>query len=179
MTKRRTITIAGIGGQGIVLCGYVIGKAASLYDNKFATFSSFYGPQARGGECTSTLIIDDKKIDFPFIRHIDILVILSGKVYKKYAKLASKNTLIFVDNDLIPSAQVDNVKVFAVPAARLANDMGNKIVSNIIMLGFFTRITGIVSQHSLITSLQSSLKKDFLDTNLKALAIGSDYAKIT
>ena len=47
------IRISGYGGQGVIRCGYIIGKAASLYDNKHATMTQSFGPEARGSACSS------------------------------------------------------------------------------------------------------------------------------
>ena len=47
------IRIAGFGGQGVILSAIVLGKAASIYENGFATMTQNFGPEARGGACSA------------------------------------------------------------------------------------------------------------------------------
>ena len=61
--SRKEIRIAGFGGQGIVLSGYIIGKAASIYDKGFSTLTQSYGPESRGGSCRAEVIISDVPVD--------------------------------------------------------------------------------------------------------------------
>jgi 2-oxoglutarate ferredoxin oxidoreductase subunit gamma len=61
---RHEVRLAGFGGQGIVLAGYIVGKAAALYDGKDAVFSQSYGPEARGGACAAEVVIDDDMVDY-------------------------------------------------------------------------------------------------------------------
>ncbi|MFH1784051.1 MAG: 2-oxoacid:acceptor oxidoreductase family protein [bacterium] len=175
MSDRHNIRISGFGGQGIVLSGYIIGKAASLYDNKNSAFTQSYGPEARGGACSATVVIEEGKIGYPLVRNADFLIVLSKEAYEKHADNMSTGGLIFVDTDLVSEAPVDNKKIFGIPATRFAEDMGKKIVANIIMLGFFLSITGIISKEAVIESIKTSVKKDFIDLNLKAFERGYKY----
>ena len=54
---RTEVRLAGFGGQGIVLAGYILGKAASIFAGKDAVMTQSYGPEARGGACTSNVVI--------------------------------------------------------------------------------------------------------------------------
>ena len=79
------ILITGFGGQGIVLAGQIVGKAASLIDHKESTLTQSYGPEARGGSCSAQVIISDGFIHFPYVRQPDILVCMSQGGFDKYA----------------------------------------------------------------------------------------------
>ena len=68
MKNRHNIRISGFGGQGIVLSGFIVGKAASLYDKKESAFTQSYGPEARGGACCATVVIEDDKIGYPLVK---------------------------------------------------------------------------------------------------------------
>jgi len=176
MTDRYNIRVSGFGGQGIVLSGYIIGKAASLYDGKNSAFTQSYGPEARGGACSATVVIEKEKIGYPLVRAADFLIVLSKEAYEKYADMVTPEALTFVDSDLVKEASFDNKKVFAIPATRFAEDMGKKIVANIIMLGFFCGITDIISKDAMMESIKTSVKKEFIELNKKAFRTGCQYA---
>ncbi len=176
MSNKYNIRISGFGGQGIVLCGYIIGRAASLYDGKNAVFTQSYGPAARGGACSANVVIADEKIGYPLVRMADFFIVLSKEGYEKFINSTTPNALIFADIDLVNGVVIDSKKVFGIPATRLAEDMGKKIVANIIMLGFFFGITGIVSREAISDSVRTFVKKAFIDINLKALDKGYEYA---
>lgn len=173
--NRYNIRVSGFGGQGIVLSGYIIGKAASLYDKKNSAFTQSYGPEARGGACSACVVVEEGKISYPLVKDADFLVALSKEGYEKYANKIAPDGLTFVDTDLAKEAPVNNKRVFGIPATRFAEDMGKKIVANIIMLGFFSGITDIISKEAMIESIKTSVKKNFIDINLKAFERGYKY----
>jgi 2-oxoglutarate ferredoxin oxidoreductase subunit gamma len=173
---RYNIRISGFGGQGIVLAGFIVGKAASLYDNKNAAFTQSYGPEARGGACSACIVIDEDKISYPLVREADFFIVLSQEGYEKYAHRVTPNALVFVDVDLVNQIRIDNKKIFGIPATRLAKEMGQAIVANIIMLGFFTSIANIISKQAMVESIKTSVKKDFIEINLRAYQVGCEYA---
>jgi len=173
---KNNIRISGFGGQGIILSGYIIGKAASLYDGKNASFTQSYGPEARGGACSAAVVIEKRKVSYPLVKKADFLIVLSKEGYEKYADEITPEGFTFVDSDLVKKAPVDNKKVFGIPATIFAEEMGNKIVANIIMLGFFTGVKSIISKEAMIESIKTSVKKAFIEINLKAFERGYKYA---
>ncbi len=177
MKDRCNIRISGFGGQGIVLSGYVIGRAASLYDGKNAAFTQSYGPEARGGACSATVVIESGRIGYPLVRLADYLIVLSKEGYEKYADQISPDALTFVDADLVKEAPVDDKKVLGIPSTRYAEEMGKKIVANVIMLGFFSGITNLISKEAMIESIKTSVKPAFVEINLKAFERGYGYAR--
>lgn len=177
MKNRHNIRISGFGGQGVVLSGYIIGRAASIHDGKNAAFTQSYGPEARGGACSAAVVIQDDRIGYPLVKLADYLIALSKEAYDKFAGEITENALTFVDADLVKEAPVDNKKVFAIPATRFAEDMGKKIVANILMLGFFFGIAEVISKEAMIESIRTSVKPAFVDINLKAFERGYEYAR--
>src|SRR3989337_4385141 len=81
---RQEVRLGGVGGQGIILAGYILGKAAALYDGKEAVFTQAYGPEARGGACSAELVISDEAIDYPMVSRPDLLVLMSQEAFTKY-----------------------------------------------------------------------------------------------
>jgi 2-oxoglutarate ferredoxin oxidoreductase subunit gamma len=172
------IRFAGYGGQGIIRSGIIAGTAASIYDNKFATMSQSFGPEARGGACSSQLVVSEGKVLYPYIVKSDILVAMSQEGYDKFEPELKENGALLMDEDLVkPKPPRGKIKVFAVPATRFAEQLGKKIVANVVMLGFFTAVTGIVSYDAMKKALPSSVPEKALELNMKAFEKGYEYGK--
>ena len=112
MKSRCSIRISGFGGQGIILSGFIVGKAAALYDRKNSVFTQSYGPEARGGACRACVVIDKGPIAYPLVRNADLLIVLSKEGYEKYARKVTPGAQTFIDTDLVGEALVDNKKIF-------------------------------------------------------------------
>ena len=84
--NRLEIRLSGFGGQGIIRSGEIVGKAASLYDGRFATFTQSYGPESRGGACAAQVAIADDPVELSYPHVIDpsVLIIMSQGGYNKY-----------------------------------------------------------------------------------------------
>ena len=177
------IRISGFGGQGIVLAGFVLGKAAALYERRNAVLTQSYGPEARGGASAADVIIatsSDEMIDYPKVKAPHILVTMSQEAYHTYRKTLHKDGILIYDSDLVNPANgnEEEVKAAGFPATRLAEDrVGKRIVANIVMLGALSAISGIVSYDALKKSVETSVKKQFVDLNLKALELGYQQAE--
>lgn len=173
----KEIRLSGFGGQGIGLAGVLIGKAAALYDGLEGVMTQAYGPEARGGASSANLIISDEQIDYPFVQQPDILVAMSQEAYTKFRPTARADALVLIDADLVTPSAGDGVR--AIPATRLAEGLGRRIVANVIMVGFFTRQTGVVSRDAMEQALKETLRPKLVPLNLKAFAAGYDYEWVT
>jgi 2-oxoglutarate ferredoxin oxidoreductase subunit gamma len=174
--SRKEIRLTGFGGQGIILSGYIIGKAAAIHDKKQATFTQSYGPESRGGACSAQVIISDEPINYPHLIDPAILVVMSQEAYNEYASTLRDRALLIVDEALVETGEVDgNVKLLSVPATRLAEELGRKIVANIVMLGFFASVTDVVSVEAMREAVRTSVPKGTEEFNLKAFEKGYEY----
>lgn len=173
------ILITGFGGQGIVLAGQIVGKAASLIDHKESTLTQSYGPEARGGYCSAQVIIADGFIHFPYVRHPDILVCMSQGGFDKYVATIKETTLLLVDQNLVQTGDIPADRCFAVPATRMAEEMGRKMMANIVMLGFFTAITQAVSLDAARNTVSGSVPRGTEALNLSAFDKGYDFGVAT
>lgn len=169
----KEIRLSGFGGQGIGLAGVLIGKAAALYAGLEAVMTQAYGPEARGGASSANLVISDEQIDYPFVQQPDILVAMSQEAYTKFRPTARDDALVLIDADLVTPFEGDGVR--AIPATRLAEDLGRRIVANVIMVGFFTRQTGLISREAIEQAVKDTLRPRLVPLNLKALAAGFDF----
>ncbi len=172
------IRFAGYGGQGIIRSGIIVGKAASLFDNKFGTMSQSFGPEARGGACSSQLVVSDSKVLYPYITVSDILVAMSQEGYEKFEPELGENGLLLMDEDLVkPKPSRGQIKVYAIPATRIAEQLGKKIVANVVMLGFFTAVTDVVSKEAMKETIPSSVPEKAVELNLQAFEKGYEFGK--
>jgi 2-oxoglutarate ferredoxin oxidoreductase subunit gamma len=178
MKKNTEIRIAGFGGQGIILAGYIIGKAAAIYDNKFSTLIQSFGPEARGSSCAAQVIISDSQILYPYLIQPNISVILSKDAFEKFSGELLDGGTMLIEKDLVQPKKLDRkISTFAVPATRLAEEMGRKIVTNIIMVGFFSAITDITSYEATRKAVETSVPPGTEELNLKAFETGFNYGK--
>lgn len=170
----KEITLTGFGGQGIVLAGRILGKAAVLGDKLQGTLVQSYGPEARGGACSAQVIISQTPIHYPYVRHPDILVCLSQAGYEKFIGQLKQDGILLVDQDLV---QPQGLKrdFFAIPSTRMAEELGRKMMANIIMFGFLTAVTEVVSIEAARSAVADSVPKGTEEQNLRAFNKGCDY----
>ena len=176
---RTEIRIGGFGGQGVILAGIILGKAASIFDKNEAVQTQSYGPEARGGASKCEVVINDGKIDYPKVQSPDILVAMSNEALIKYiVDLKDEGTLI-VDpgttdiEDVRDFIDQHNIKVFNAPATKTANDeIGLKIVANIVMVGAITKITGVISENAAIEAIKDSVPAGTEEKNVNAFNAG-------
>ncbi|MBN1626558.1 MAG: 2-oxoacid:acceptor oxidoreductase family protein [Deltaproteobacteria bacterium] len=171
---RKEILIAGFGGQGIILVGRILGQAAVLGDHKESTLVQAYGPEARGGACSAQVIISEDTIHYPYVRHPHILVCLSQSGFDRFIDQLSEGGVLLIDQDLVKPGSVD-APIFSIPATRMAEELGRKMMANIIMLGFITAVTGVVSVEAGLNAVIGSVPKGTEDVNSAAYSKGCDY----
>jgi 2-oxoglutarate ferredoxin oxidoreductase subunit gamma len=170
------IRFSGFGGQGIVRCGLISGKALSLYDNKYATMTQSFGPEARGSACSSQLVVSEDRVLYPYIDVPEILVSMSQEAYEKYEPELQEDGILIIDKDLVKvKPPRGKIKVYSVPSTRFAESLGNRIIANLVMLGFFTAVTGIASPDAMKKALPGLVPDRFLDLNIRAFDKGYDY----
>lgn len=188
--SKTEIRFTGFGGQGIILAGYITGKAASIYANLpdgkaglYATLTQSYGPESRGGASSAQLIVSTNPIFYPNITHPDILVAMSQEGYSKYKDELKAGGIMLIDEDLVKITDLPDgkagtrtdIKITKVPATRLAEELGKKIVANIVMLGFTIKETKILPKESVVEAIKTSVPHSSIDLNIKAFEIGFSY----
>lgn len=171
--ERWEIRIAGFGGQGIVLMGYLIGKAAALFDRLESCVSQSYGPEARGGTCRADVVISAKAVHYPMVTRPDVLILMSQEAFSKYGTTAQKDALVLVDADLVK----EGGSHWKVPATRIAEELGSRLGANTVMLGALAALKGLVSISALEDSIRTTVRPRFVDYNLKAFAGGVDCGR--
>ncbi|MGD0417953.1 MAG: 2-oxoacid:acceptor oxidoreductase family protein [Terriglobales bacterium] len=170
------IRIAGFGGQGVILSAIVLGKAASIYQGAFATMTQNFGPEARGGACSAQLVVSDSPILYPYVTVPDILVVMSQEAYVRFASELKDGGIMIVEQDLVRVAGLkQGVKVYSIPATRIAEELGKRMVLNSVMVGFFTAITQLLEPDAVRKAVADSVPPSFRELNLKAFERGLEY----
>jgi len=172
----KEIRFSGFGGQGIIRCALITGKALSLYDDKFATMTQSFGPEARGSACSAQLVVSDERVLYPYITQPSMLMALSQEAYEKYYVELSDGGILIIDEDLVkPRAEHPNLSMWQVPATRFAEGLGNRLFTNLVALGFFTAVTGVVTADAMKKALPGLVPGRFLKINIKAFEKGYDH----
>jgi 2-oxoglutarate ferredoxin oxidoreductase subunit gamma len=178
MPKMSEIRVSGFGGQGVIMMGHIIGKGASIFDGRFATMTQSFGPEARGSACSSQVILSDDRVLYPYLRQADILIAMSQEAYDKFEPNLKPDGALLVDEDLVNLRKPrEKIKVFKIPATRFAEELGRKIVLNIVMTGFFTAVTGVVKPDSMREAVKTSVPKGTEKLNLQAFEKGLEYGR--
>jgi 2-oxoglutarate ferredoxin oxidoreductase subunit gamma len=172
---RREIRITGFGGQGVVLCGYIIGRACAVNAGMHATMIQSFGPEARGSACSATLVVSDSPILYPYIRRLEIFVAMSAEGYEKYHDQLIDDGILLYEENLVHPTCKDGQAAFGIPSTRIAESVGRVIVQNIVMLGFFREVTQIVTREAMREAVKLSVPSGTAELNLKALDAGIDH----
>lgn len=172
MANEYEIRLCGFGGQGIILAGFIIGQAATVYEHRHAVLTQDYGPEARGGACRADVIIAEQPILYPYIDAPTIVVAMSQEAYLKYIPGIRKDTLIVYDEDLVKLEGLNGQKVLPMPARRLAEELGRLAVANVVMLGFLTAATQILSVDAIKQSVLAAVPPRTGKLNMSAFEEG-------
>jgi len=175
---RVEVRFAGFGGQGIIKSGIIVAAAASLHAGRNAVQTQSYGPESRGGACKSEVVISEQEIDFPKVVEPDVLVLMSQAAYNDYARDVKPSGTVILDPDMIPREEdLKNVHVYRVPATKIAEQLGRRIVANIAMIGAFAAITGLLDEKALKESIKENIPKGTEELNFAAFEKGFEYGK--
>jgi 2-oxoglutarate ferredoxin oxidoreductase subunit gamma len=173
---RHEIRFSGFGGQGIILSAVILGRAAVMYDRKFAVQTQVYGPEARGGASMSAVVIDDAPILYPKVTNPDIFVIMSQEGFEKYGSDAPAGAVMVLDSSLVQSRP--KCPFHEIPATTEARQtLGRDIVANIVMLGALVGATQVVSEAALEKAILDSVPKGTEQLNLRAMKLGLELVK--
>ena len=170
------IRIAGFGGQGVILAAAVVGKAAAIFQGGYSTMTQAFGPEARGGSSSAQVILSNEPILYPYVIQPDVLVVMSQEAYTKFAPQLKPGGILITEQELVNIDKMPTgVRVYGVPATRLAEELGRKMVLNIVMVGFFGAVTDLLEKDALRQAVADSVPPAFQDLNLRAFDKGFDY----
>jgi 2-oxoglutarate ferredoxin oxidoreductase subunit gamma len=176
MRNLTEIRISGFGGQGVILSAIVIGKAGCIFENGYSTMTQAFGPEARGGACSAQVILSNEPILYPYVTRPDILVTMSQEAYTLFTPQLKEDGILIIEQDLVRVDKVPaGVRVYGVPATRLAEELGKRMVLNIVMVGFFAAVTNVLEPEAVRQAVGDSVPEAFRELNLKAFDKGFEY----
>jgi len=147
------ILIAGSGGQGIMLMGQLLGYGA-LYERLEVTFFPSYGPEMRGGTANCTVVVSDRRIGSPVRNTFTALMAMNKASLERFEERVKAGGLVAYNKTLIEtSPKRKDVRLLAIPANRIASELGNPQVANMVALGALADALGIISRGSLSKGL--------------------------
>ena len=171
---------SGFGGQGVLMMGISLANSA-MNKGYHVTYLPAYGAEMRGGTANCTVALGDEEIASPVASEPNYLVVMNAPSLFSFQNKVTSGGTIFLNSSIVkdrPNRQ--DVKLFCVPCTDIAQELGNSRVANIIMMGAFIKISGVVSPDIYLKTLESimgSKKKSLAEVNRKAFAAGFDYVK--
>ena len=159
-----------------MLAGFLLGKALSLYQDLEAVMTQSYGPEARGGASSASIVVADYPIAYPFVQDADVLIALSQEGFTRYKGETKSHGLIVIDEGLVTPKAED--QVLAIPATKLAESLGRRIVTNVVILGYFCALSDVITREAMEEAIQTTVKPRTLPLNLEAFETGFEFAKV-
>lgn len=177
MTEK--IMLVGYGGQGMMLFGRLLAQAAML-DGKYVTFFPSYGTEVRGGAACYHLIVSTEEIYSPVVEEADTMVAMNQPSYIKLKDFMKPNSLLLLNSSMVDVEDPPHVKVRRIPATEIANELGNVVASNMVMMGAYNYIKDIIPTHLFLGCLERALrgkKAALYEINKLALERGENYVR--
>lgn len=171
--KQYEIILSGVGGQGTVSSGAILGEAASLYDNKFAVMTCTYGTEARGTFAKSDILISDNFVAYYEALYPDIILVLSNKAYPKIKNKIIGKTMVVINSNEVIDYDRNLGQIYSFPLSEMAFKVGSLQAVNMIALGFIVGKTKIVRKKALIKAIKNRYPGEKeAKVNMKAIEEG-------
>ena len=146
--SRSELRFSGFGGQGVITMAHVLGHAAGVHAGMNAAMTEAYGPEKTGGFSRADLVLSDEVINYPNVVEPDVFVAFSQDAFERDADSVAQDGLVIVERDLVdPSSLLEYwhaEEVVTVPAVSIAQDIGLKVIANIVMLGATVELSEVV-----------------------------------
>lgn len=174
--KRFNLQFCGFGGQGLVLSATVFGTAA-VRVGLSAVQTQSYGSEARGGECQAELILSKGKIYSPTAAKVDILIAMSQPALERYLSRLRSGGILIIDPGFVTRPAREDIRLLEVQVTKIAaEEVGQQITANMLMLGFLRQAIGLFSEAALLEAIRETVPERFLEVNLRAANRGKTLA---
>lgn len=173
---RTDLVIAGVGGQGSIMAGTLLGTAAVVFDSKKALQTQSYSSELRGGAAVTWVIISDEAIVYPRVVHPDILVAQAPQAVPRYFSQLKPGGTLVIDSDMVQNPPLNGYTLIEIPATTIATrEIGNSMVTNLLILGVLIGATRVVSPDAIEKAIHFSIPKPKVEINLKAFRRGLEF----
>ena len=181
----KSIIIAGFGGQGVMVCGQLIGYTVAETTDNYVTYLPSYGAEQRGGTANCFVVIADVPVGSPKPYPADYAMIMNNPSLDKFENSVTPNGTVFLNSSVVSNKPTrSDITIVNIPAGDIAVELGNTKVSNLIMVGAFVGFTGLIPPEKVLETAFKKLgaKRPELNELNKAafergLAIGKAAAK--
>jgi 2-oxoglutarate ferredoxin oxidoreductase subunit gamma len=174
------IIIAGFGGQGVLSMGKILAYSGIMQDQEVSWMPS-YGPEMRGGTANVTVILSDERISSPILNFFDTAIVLNQQSMDKFEKSVKPGgTLLYDPNGITRHPVRKDINIYQIEGARLASEMGNTKIFNMIVLGAYLKVKPVVELENVIRGLKKSLPERYhklIPMNEEAIHMGMDNLK--
>ena len=174
------VIFAGFGGQGVLFAGQLLAYAA-LDAGKEVTWIPSYGPEMRGGTANCTVVVADEEIGSPLVRNPKGAIVMNLPSLDKYEPMVAPGGVLIANSSLTNrEAQRDDLDCVFIPANEIAEEIGNKRLINVVMLGALLAKLPVLPFEAIEAGLEAHLPerhKRLLPMNLEALRRGAAYAR--
>ncbi|MBN1483109.1 MAG: 2-oxoacid:acceptor oxidoreductase family protein [Chloroflexia bacterium] len=168
---RYEVRLSGLGGQGLMLAGRLLAEAAVHYDGKYATQTQSYGPESRGGDSRSDVVISDQPIDYPHVIKADLIVAMSQMAMDRNFYTLKHNGILIVDEDMVE--HIPTTMAYIAPITRLAQEtVGRAVVANVVALGVVVSLCEVVSRQAITNAVLNGVPAGTEILNRRALEEG-------
>jgi 2-oxoglutarate ferredoxin oxidoreductase subunit gamma len=175
------IMIAGFGGQGVLFAGQLLAYTA-MDEGKQVTWIPSYGPEMRGGTANCTVVIADEEIGSPMVRHPQAVVAMNRPSLDKYEHVIQAGGVLVINSSMVDRAvERSDVRVVLLPASEIAEELGDRRMSNMVLLGGLLANLPVLSLDALRRSLHAHLPvrhHRLLPLNVQAMQRGAQYQAV-
>ncbi|WP_304200894.1 2-oxoacid:acceptor oxidoreductase family protein [Flavobacterium alvei] len=169
------IIIAGFGGQGVLSMGKILAYSGIMQDQEVSWLPS-YGPEMRGGTANVTVILSDERISSPYLKIVDTAIILNQQSMDKFEDAVKPSGILIYDpNGITAHPTRTDIKIYQIEGTKLAAEMGNKKIFNMVILGGYLKIKPVVKIENVIEGLKKSISERYhhlIPINLEAITLG-------
>ena len=170
---RTELTIAGVGGQGSIMAGVILGSAAVNYDAKYAVQTQAYSSELRGGYAATWVVVSDEPVVFPRVIRPDILVAQAQDSINRFSHVLKPDGILIMDSDMIPRPPEDILSVFRIPATSIARTrIKAPVTANMVMLGALNKVAAVVSREALEKAIAEAVPEGKEQLNMDAFNLG-------
>ena len=172
---KKEVILSGFGGQGVMSIGKNLVEAA-VEENLEASWVPSYGPEMRGGTANCSVVISDSAIGSPVFAVSTELIALNEPSLEKFEAGVQSGGTVFVNSDVVTDrVSRADLTAYYVPCAKIAEEVGNPKVGNMVMLGAYVAKTGFLKPETIetmITQMFTGPKAKFVPLNIQAFRRG-------
>ena len=176
----QAILLSGFGGQGVMFAGQLLAYSA-MDEGYHVTWIPSYGPEMRGGTAHCTVVISDKPIGSPIVKHPDVVLVFNKPSFEKYEPLVASEGLLVANKSLVESVSArTDIDEIRIPATELADELGNLKLANVIMLGSTLAHRPVITLDALIRGLEAHIpvhRRNLLPLNIQAIERGAAFIR--